>query len=102
MKAIGKWRTMWLALLLWMVVAGGTAWGQEAVAAPDLTAGMSDLRVGLDTVWVLIAAMLVFFMNTGFAMVESGLAVWENAGEPSERLRTANDLLRTLGARIAA
>ena len=78
MKAIGKWRTMWLALLLWMVVAGGTAWGQEAVAAPDLTAGMSDLRVGLDTVWVLIAAMLVFFMNTGFAMVESGLCRAKN------------------------
>ena len=78
MKAIGKWRTLGLALLLMMVGAGGTAWGQEAVAAPDLTAGMSDLRVGLDTVWVLIAAMLVFLMNTGFAMVESGLCRAKN------------------------
>ena len=36
MKAIGKWRTLVLALLLGMVGAGGTAWGQEAAAAPDL------------------------------------------------------------------
>jgi ammonium transporter, Amt family len=38
----------------------------------------SDLRVGLDTVWVLVAAMLVFFMNAGFALVESGLCQAKN------------------------
>lgn len=31
-----------------------------------------DLAVGLDTVWVLIAAFLVFFMQAGFGMVEAG------------------------------
>ncbi|MEJ5283990.1 MAG: ammonium transporter [Brevinematia bacterium] len=31
------------------------------------------LLIGLDTVWVLLTGLLVFFMNTGFAMVESGL-----------------------------
>lgn len=31
-----------------------------------------DTKIILDTLWVLIAAMLVFFMNLGFAMVESG------------------------------
>jgi len=31
-----------------------------------------DYKVMLDTIWVLIASMLVFFMNLGFAMVESG------------------------------
>ncbi len=31
-----------------------------------------DYTVMLDTIWVLIAAILVFFMNLGFAMVESG------------------------------
>lgn len=31
-----------------------------------------QLRVGLDTVWVLIAAFLVFFMQAGFGMVEAG------------------------------
>jgi len=29
-------------------------------------------RVGLDTVWVLLAAFLVFFMQLGFGMVEAG------------------------------
>ncbi|MFH1479499.1 MAG: ammonium transporter [Candidatus Omnitrophota bacterium] len=31
-----------------------------------------DLRAGLDTVWVLLAAFLVFFMQAGFGMVEAG------------------------------
>ena len=78
MKAIGKWRTLLLALLVLMGAAGGTVWGQDAAATPDLMPAMSDVRVGLDTVWVLIAAMLVFFMNTGFAMVESGLCRAKN------------------------
>lgn len=37
-----------------------------------------DLKVVLDTLWVLVAAMLVFFMNLGFAMVESGFARAKN------------------------
>ena len=30
-----------------------------------------DYKVMLDTIWVMVASMLVFFMNLGFAMVES-------------------------------
>jgi len=37
-----------------------------------------DMKVALDTIWVLIAAMLVFFMNLGFALVESGFARAKN------------------------
>lgn len=37
-----------------------------------------DTKVVLDTLWVLITAMLVFFMNLGFAMVESGFARVKN------------------------
>ena len=33
----------------------------------------------IDTFWVLLAAMLVFFMNLGFASVESGMARSKNA-----------------------
>jgi len=36
------------------------------------------LRVMLDTFWVLLAGFLVFFMNLGFAMVESGLCRVKN------------------------
>jgi Amt family ammonium transporter len=56
---------------------------EEAADAPvAFTAAMAEqltsMKVALDTVWVLIAGMLVFFMNLGFAMVESGLARSKN------------------------
>jgi ammonium transporter, Amt family len=38
----------------------------------------SSLRVAVDTVWVLFTACLVFWMNAGFAMVESGLCRAKN------------------------
>ncbi len=43
-----------------------------------LKSSLSDMKVGQDTVWVLITAMLVFFMNLGFALVESGLCRAKN------------------------
>jgi len=37
-----------------------------------------EVRIILDTLWVVFAAVLVFFMNLGFAMVESGFARAKN------------------------
>ena len=37
-----------------------------------------DPKVALDTIWVLITAMLVFFMNLGFACVEAGFQQSKN------------------------
>ncbi|MFA6320329.1 MAG: ammonium transporter [Candidatus Omnitrophota bacterium] len=37
-----------------------------------------DTKVVLDTLWVLVTGMLVFFMNMGFAMVEAGFARAKN------------------------
>lgn len=37
-----------------------------------------DVKIALDTVWVLVAGMLVFFMNLGFGLVESGFARAKN------------------------
>jgi Amt family ammonium transporter len=59
----------------------GSAFGQEAASQElidKLTAASSDLRIGIDTVWVLVTAMLVFWMNAGFALVESGLCRAKN------------------------
>ena len=39
-----------------------------------------DLATGLDTAWVLLGAALVFFMQAGFAMVETGFTRAKNAG----------------------
>lgn len=44
-------------------------------AEPDLAA----FQVALDTVWVVLAGILVFFMNAGFALLESGLCRAKNA-----------------------
>jgi Amt family ammonium transporter len=38
-----------------------------------------ETKVVLDTLWVLITAFLVFWMNAGFAMLESGLCQAKNA-----------------------
>src|SRR5438067_6134395 len=39
----------------------------------------SDLVVGLNTVWVVIAAVLVMFMQAGFAFLEAGMTRMKNA-----------------------
>jgi Amt family ammonium transporter len=54
-----------------------------ASSAPVTQKALDDLKssmqVGVDTAWVLFTAFLVFFMNLGFAMVESGLCRAKNA-----------------------
>jgi ammonium transporter, Amt family len=47
-----------------------------APAAPPLT--IDDLRIQIDTLWVLIAGFLVFFMNLGFGCVETGMCRAKN------------------------
>ena len=39
---------------------------------------LQTLKVAVDTLWVLVTGFLVFFMNLGFAMVESGLCRAKN------------------------
>ena len=39
---------------------------------------VEKLWTGADTVWVLICAMLVFFMNLGFGCIETGFARSKN------------------------
>jgi Amt family ammonium transporter len=50
-----------------------------ATAADPVAELASQLKVGADTVWVLVTGMLVFFMNLGFACVESGMCRAKNA-----------------------
>ncbi|HOV15285.1 MAG TPA: ammonium transporter [Spirochaetota bacterium] len=52
--------------------------GQDA-ETPNIVETVKNLSIGIDTVWVMIAAFLVFFMNLGFGMVESGLCRSKNA-----------------------
>ncbi|MDR1593661.1 MAG: ammonium transporter, partial [Prevotellaceae bacterium] len=48
---------------------------------------IGGLVIGIDTVWVLLAAMLVFLMQAGFSLVESGFTRSKN---------TANILMKNL------
>lgn len=59
----------------------------SSVQASELTDSLAQVSTGLDTVWMLLAAMLVFFMQPGFAMVEAGFARCKN---------TANILMKNL------
>jgi Amt family ammonium transporter len=64
-----------VAGLLWLW-AGGTA---MADTPPTLEAQVAEKSVALDTVWTLLAGVLVFFMQAGFAMVETGFTRAKNA-----------------------
>jgi Amt family ammonium transporter len=60
----------------------------QAVATPapsladevaSLKQSVADRKIALDTLWVLVTAFLVFWMNAGFALVESGFCRAKNA-----------------------
>lgn len=56
----------------------GTIFATNA-AAQDAGPTNAELKVMLDTVWVMVTAFLVFWMNAGFGCVESGLCRSKNA-----------------------
>src|SRR3989337_2555632 len=92
--------TFSLSVMLGLFSAVGPSFAQEAPAvapiepAPEakkvdpgaaptqFTQGLMEqiggAKVAMDTMWTLIAGMLVFFMNLGFASVESGLCRAKN------------------------
>ncbi|MFP4020828.1 MAG: ammonium transporter [Halanaerobium sp.] len=61
-----------LMSLVLVILFSGMAFAQNDQAAAN--------AVAIDTVWTLIAAFLVFFMQAGFAMVEAGFTRAKNAG----------------------
>jgi Amt family ammonium transporter len=80
-------------LILTVLITGGIAWAQDKPTAPtpvasapaapadpvkELSTKIGDLKIAADTMWVLVTAFLVFFMNLGFATVESGFCRAKN------------------------
>jgi len=63
-----------LAVLL-MLAFNRAALAQEADAGPS----PAEMKVMLDTLWVMVTAFLVFWMNAGFGCVEAGLCRAKNA-----------------------
>jgi Amt family ammonium transporter len=70
------WRIGVGFLLLATVVAPATAQTPDTAAS---LANADQLQQGLNTVWVMLAAFLVFFMQAGFALVEAGFVRAKNA-----------------------
>ncbi|MCO6451885.1 MAG: ammonium transporter, partial [Caldilineales bacterium] len=72
-RTVRKLAPIGLALILSVLIAG-TAFAQGS-DEPDT----ATVASAVDVIWVLVAAFLVFFMQAGFAMVESGLSRAKNA-----------------------
>jgi Amt family ammonium transporter len=70
-------RSAMAGIMLSVLFAAGV-YAQEA--ADGLSETVASNGVSLDTVWMLLAAMLVFFMQPGFAMVEAGFTRVKNTG----------------------
>ena len=62
--------------------APAPAQAAPATPAPTFTKEMADAissqKIAMDTIWVMLTAFLVFFMNLGFALVESGFCRAKN------------------------
>lgn len=83
----GKLRSL-VGLACAMFLMPATALAEEVVPSTDPVAdSLAELATGVNTVWMLLAAMLVFFMQPGFALVEAGFTRSKN---------TANILMKNL------
>lgn len=74
------------SIALPMLLLPALAMAQDATSA-EQAERISELGTGINTVWMLLAAMLVFFMQPGFALVEAGFTQMKN---------TANILMKNL------
>jgi len=67
--------TVLLILFGMACLTGGMVLAQDTADAT----GIDQTKVALDTMWVMIAGFLVFWMNAGFALVETGFCRAKNA-----------------------
>ena len=68
-----------------ITISGAVYAAEVKPAAPDFAKQIGDLatsaatlKIGIDTLWTVVAGMLVFWMNAGFALVESGFCRSKN------------------------
>ncbi|MDI6873983.1 MAG: ammonium transporter [Actinomycetota bacterium] len=59
--------------------AGGESTGRGQDLSADLSQEVGHNKVALNFIWVFLGAILVFFMQAGFAMVETGFTQERNA-----------------------
>ena len=66
-------------LALFVLAVPITAWGADEAAASAVDIAKDELQGNINIVWTCVAAFLVFFMQAGFAMVETGFTRAKNA-----------------------
>jgi ammonium transporter, Amt family len=72
-RPLARWLTVGaLVAASSVALVGGTAFAQDEGPAA------ADVQVILDNIWVMIAGVLVYFMQAGFAFVEAGLTRAKN------------------------
>jgi len=76
LRKIGAALPLFLAGALWLAAP---VWAEDAPTVAGNAATIADKSIALDTVWVLVAGMLVMLMQAGFAMVETGFTRAKNA-----------------------
>lgn len=83
LKDIGKLSPTWQACIALAIVLVGLFTATTHAATPptleSVAQATQELKVGIDTMWVMVAGMLVFFMNAGFCMLETGFCREKNA-----------------------
>lgn len=77
--ALAAWSPAALAQAPAETASEATASAETLAAVAELQSAVESKSVALDTVWVLIAAFLVMWMQAGFALVETGFTRAKNA-----------------------
>ena len=67
-----------LGALALLATASHAQGGAAADPMTQMNTDIGDLKMAADTVWVIVAAVLVFFMQAGFAYVEGGMTRAKN------------------------
>ncbi len=68
-----------MTALLMIAALPAAAFAQETPVVQG-TETLADVALAVDTMWVIVAALLVLFMQAGFAMLEVGFSRMKNVG----------------------
>lgn len=71
-------RSVWTGMVLGLLLVVGPLTG--VAGAQETTLDLDGLADSIDELWLVVAAILVMFMQPGFALVESGFTRAKNAG----------------------
>jgi ammonium transporter, Amt family len=75
-RSLAKWLIgLLLVVCFWAIKTQAL---QAQMLDAEIAAMRQEWQVGLNTIWVIFAGCLVFFMNAGFAMLEAGFCRQKN------------------------